>query len=671
MAADNSLASQSATDLDEMMQVGSTADVNVVVQIDRPAFDTLPGCRRLLIESGRLRTLGVLGAVDMAAPQTLGDFATFLARNFPAQNYALVIWDHGNGWTFDSASHPKHRSVIIDLSSSQTLSVAEGELAAALRLCRSALGRRIRVLGFDACLMMMVEVAVEAMDYCDFLVAAEGLAPLGGWNYAELIRSLTAHAASSDPSPWLSELCASYVAQYPHEDVTLAAINLRQLASLLNRMAVTVAGLGPDSVVRQARLLAQSFPDSPRSPSPLDEQLDLIHFLHLAQQPLAVALESCVVACATAGRLSQAHGLACWFPLRYLTLKYNYQSYRGLGFSKQVPWLQFVNRFLGRDDIAPTTPQLSLASRGSNRVSLHWTGSFDLAPVSYRVLQCNTQTLLRNDPCESLADWRATGWSLSGTNPRSGNYCFASGSGPNRNDTLELTWSDHPAHLAQFWTRFHTLETEDSTGITRDICLFECLGDHGWQPVDSLFGRQDSWLCCRYLLPGVLGIRFAYRTRSAVGSSNIRIDDLSLYSLPGLVPATPIQTDTFALLDGLERNPNGYFFYVTASDSFGNRAMLSEPKQSRPVLDYAPPYTIPAPFRDSCLIFVDSPTGQFELTIFTVSGNRVRHYPKASSPIHWDGKNENGQPVADGIYLVTAAGPGFRTIGPIAQVKRN
>jgi len=40
-----------------------------------------------------------VGEVDMGDPQTLIDFVTWAVQKYPAQKYALILSDHGGGWT--------------------------------------------------------------------------------------------------------------------------------------------------------------------------------------------------------------------------------------------------------------------------------------------------------------------------------------------------------------------------------------------------------------------------------------------------------------------------------------------------------------------------------------------------------------------------------------------
>ena len=194
MAADNGMDDQANVNIDQMKQVGSTGDVNVVVQVDRAAWDPLPGCHRYFIKKGGVDTLAELGQVDMADPATLSGFAEFLRSHYPAANYMLVLWDHGNGWY--PGYGPSASAIFIDDSYGHEMGVAGGEFAQAMAGVKQALGKRVRVVAFDACLMDMVEVADEIRDDCDYMLASEALEPTGGFPYDKLLDRLTSPAHS-------------------------------------------------------------------------------------------------------------------------------------------------------------------------------------------------------------------------------------------------------------------------------------------------------------------------------------------------------------------------------------------------------------------------------------------------------------------------------------------
>ena len=95
-------------DVNEMERVGSTDAVSIVVQFDRGPEVNGAGdwstARRFLIAPDRDQQsitsplLADMGEVDMASPQALHGFVSWAASEFPADHYALVLWNHGAGW---------------------------------------------------------------------------------------------------------------------------------------------------------------------------------------------------------------------------------------------------------------------------------------------------------------------------------------------------------------------------------------------------------------------------------------------------------------------------------------------------------------------------------------------------------------------------------------------
>ena len=108
LAADNNLESYAIADLNEMEEIGSTDQVNVLVLIDRhPEYDTSNGNwtgTRLYYVTKDSNTsiikstlLAELGERDMSDPTTLRDFIIYCQTNFPADKTCLTLWNHGGG----------------------------------------------------------------------------------------------------------------------------------------------------------------------------------------------------------------------------------------------------------------------------------------------------------------------------------------------------------------------------------------------------------------------------------------------------------------------------------------------------------------------------------------------------------------------------------------------
>ena len=103
---DNNLEEAGIDDFMEMSSVGSSAEVNIVVQFDRrDLYDTTYGdwenCKRFYVTQG-LEPYAAngteMGELNMGDPATLTNFINWATAAYPADNYALILWNHGGGW---------------------------------------------------------------------------------------------------------------------------------------------------------------------------------------------------------------------------------------------------------------------------------------------------------------------------------------------------------------------------------------------------------------------------------------------------------------------------------------------------------------------------------------------------------------------------------------------
>ena len=122
-----------------------------------------------------LEYLADAGAASMGEADTLTSFVDYTYENFPAQNYGLILWDHGAGAVdgFGCDDLFEYDSLTMD------------ELNLALSQSQAA-GQKLEFIGFDACLMATIETAYATQDYANYLVASEELEPGYGWDYNSL-----------------------------------------------------------------------------------------------------------------------------------------------------------------------------------------------------------------------------------------------------------------------------------------------------------------------------------------------------------------------------------------------------------------------------------------------------------------------------------------------------
>lgn len=310
LAGDNNLDAAALRDLAEMKTVGSTADVAVVAQLDRlgedgafryhltagspespdPVRRTTDALATGNAPFDNLRTdqVATLPEVNSGDPSTLLDFIRWGIATYPAQHIALVLWNHGAGWKDDDiyararaagmdardvppaavrgpgldaghrslflpsvaqlrAAPASVRGILFDDTQKDFLDNKELKSVLATVQAERA-GRKLDLLGCDACLMNMIETAYQVQAHCDYLVGSQEVEPTDGWPYAELLARL---AAAPDMAPaglarTIVETYADYQARHaalPGLWKTQSAVRLSQVPDLVSQVGRLADGL--------------------------------------------------------------------------------------------------------------------------------------------------------------------------------------------------------------------------------------------------------------------------------------------------------------------------------------------------------------------------------------------------------------------------------------------
>ena len=222
---DNNLSPEVPDDLEELSAAEWSSDVRVVVLADTYFGQAI----EMILGPFGFDHLDLPGELDMADWTVLRDFALRSVEAFPAKHYALVIWNHGNGWEKPSA--PDRKGISGDWNGAAgIISVADGELTAALSPVAEALGRPLDLLGMDACLMGMWEVAVAVEGVAEVFVASQENEPFSGWEYTGVLTTLAA-----EPDMDAGALASAIVTAYHDADdknATLSAVALDKLPAV-------------------------------------------------------------------------------------------------------------------------------------------------------------------------------------------------------------------------------------------------------------------------------------------------------------------------------------------------------------------------------------------------------------------------------------------------------
>lgn len=174
-----------STDLKEMMKIGSTKNVNVVVETGGSnewgnSKISNKENQRWLVKKNDIKLVKNVGDRNMGKPETLTDFINWSMKKYPAEKYGIVLWNHGAGSVIGYGADEKHDHDALTLS----------ELQQAFAKSYSKTKSKFELIGFDACLMANVEVAKLLQPYGKYLVASEELEPGHGWDYTPFLKKL-------------------------------------------------------------------------------------------------------------------------------------------------------------------------------------------------------------------------------------------------------------------------------------------------------------------------------------------------------------------------------------------------------------------------------------------------------------------------------------------------
>ncbi len=345
--ADNNLESFGYDDVAEMGQAGSTPFVHIVA-----LFDTYAGPADVIyVTQGGYDVIDNWGEVDMSDWQQLRDFGIWAVQNYPARHYAFIMWDHGGGWKGDVKPEPFKGFSNDDHGTEYEISISNGDFAAAMAGITAALGDKLDVVGFDACLMGMWEVASAAAPYAHYLVASSETEPGIGWPYHGFLPGLV---NDYEMSP--EELAISIVDAYYSEstsDSTLAATNLDTMGDLDAAMTAfanaLMANPGLYSDFESARQASESFTYADfRDLQDFAERVAAIAgapaSLVTAANNLIAQLQTTIVYSRAQSSYPGSNGLSIYFPALGSSVD---SDYRGAGavWSNNTTWDEFLYDF--------------------------------------------------------------------------------------------------------------------------------------------------------------------------------------------------------------------------------------------------------------------------------------------------------------------------------------
>lgn len=266
IAADNDLFYFAWNNIKQLAK-GANPNVNIVVFLNEPGINKKT--QIYLVEKNRAVLLNKDNnqKLDSGNPQTLIDFCSWTIANFPADEYLIDLWNHGTGpadrgyrifnpsalfvlnpnnlmleldrsVTYFGAAEANHeerpRGICFDETYRSYLDNQKLQYALDT-ICKQALrGRKISILGMDACLMATIEIGDLAERYADYLVASQEVELGPGWRYDRIL-SLFQNANSNYSKAELAQhMVRAYHETYSKitKDFTLSAVDLNKIGPI-------------------------------------------------------------------------------------------------------------------------------------------------------------------------------------------------------------------------------------------------------------------------------------------------------------------------------------------------------------------------------------------------------------------------------------------------------
>ena len=171
---------------------------------------------------------------SIGAPSTLTEFINYGMKEFPADRYGLIFWNHGAGSVIGFG----YDELYPDDTSLSLAEIRQGLQAASIP-------EKFTFIGFDACLMATLETALAVSPYADYLIASQELEPGKGWDYKSITHSLQNYPQMEGEQIG-RVIVDSFIKSYEenmYEQVTLSVTDLSKVEPLAESLGNFSAGI--------------------------------------------------------------------------------------------------------------------------------------------------------------------------------------------------------------------------------------------------------------------------------------------------------------------------------------------------------------------------------------------------------------------------------------------
>ena len=306
-----------SSDLKEMAKATIGSNVNLIVFTGGSTKWYINGISSKYNQIYKVENGGITclddnaGSGAMVDPATLTSFIEYGVKNYKANRYELILWDHGGGSVSGFGSDENYSN-----KGSMSLAGIDEALEDA--------GVNFDFIGFDACLMANTETAIMLSEHADYLIASEESEPGIGWYYTDWLTTLSNNTSISTLELGKT-ICDSFVSTCKKsasgQSATLSVIDLAEVHSLIPDLLTDFSSDLSESISSDYSTVSKNRANTKELAADCYVDLvDLVDFANNIDNDHSDALISGLLSCIKYNNVSSdmvnSYGLSIYFPYR-------------------------------------------------------------------------------------------------------------------------------------------------------------------------------------------------------------------------------------------------------------------------------------------------------------------------------------------------------------------
>ncbi len=222
-----------STNINQMKQIGSTANINIVIETGGANKTGWRTVQRKFILHNAEYLLQDLGNLNMGLQGTIESFFEWGVQNFPADKYIAIFWNHGGGPNFGYGGDEVHNDSRTPIN----------QLSAAFQSITQTTRKNFEIIGFDTCFLGNIETFSGLYPYANYLVGSEDLEPGAGWQYNTFLNYVNSNPQSNGLQIGTT-IVDGFTQQNKDESTTLSVISsvaVPNVISAINQFATSLS----------------------------------------------------------------------------------------------------------------------------------------------------------------------------------------------------------------------------------------------------------------------------------------------------------------------------------------------------------------------------------------------------------------------------------------------